>query len=387
MYKRFTDRCRQAMRLANQEAERLNHEYMSTEHILLGLVKEGGGVAADLLKDFDVQLHTVIEEVNKLLEKEAPVSLGGRIPPTPRAKKVIEYAMEEARKLNDDYVGTEHILLGLLREEEGVAAQLLMTLGLRLELVRTMIQANPESFDDEGRFRSSGDNPPPPVRPLDDDSKRRVRELAEELAALERGKFDAVANQDFDEAAQLRDKQDRFWIELRSLHLPRFVLKNVKRLVRATTSRFPLLDMLCDDAGEPDAAVLSMLPNPMMPPVKIVVGAIPRHPVSTLQAVLAQGDIGSPFFQALVPLISPESVGQFKGSQKEMARLVFSEIGRTKSPVVLCVVRPTALPGDVQEELYAGIHGTECDFVLFETPGEAGEVRGKLPPGTTLLGG
>ncbi len=387
MYKRFTDRSRQVMRLANREAERLKHEYIGTEHILLGLVKEGGGVAADLLKDFGVQLHTVTEEVNKLIEKEASVSFSGRILPTPRAKKVIEYAMEEARKLNDDYVGTEHILLGLLREEVGGAAQLLMKLGLRLERVRAMIQANPDRFDDEGRLRSSGDNPSPLVRTLDDDSKRRVSKLAEELAALERGKFDAVANQDFDEATQLRDKQDRSWIELRNLHLPRFVLENVKRLARATTSRFPLLDMLCDEAGEPDAAVLAMLPNPMMPPVKIVVGAIPQHPVSTLKALLAPDDIGSPFFQALVPLISPESIGQFKGSQKEMARLVFSEISRATSPIVLCVVRPTALPGEVQEELYAGIHPANCDFVLFETPGEAGEVRAKLPPGTTLLGG
>jgi ATP-dependent Clp protease ATP-binding subunit ClpC len=136
MYERFTDRARKVMQLANQEAQRFNHEYIGTEHILLGLVKEGSGVAANVLKNLDVDLRKIRHEVENIVQSGPDMVTMGKLPQTPRAKKVIEYAMEEARNLNHNYVGTEHLLLGLLREQEGVAAQVLMNLGMKLEDVR-----------------------------------------------------------------------------------------------------------------------------------------------------------------------------------------------------------------------------------------------------------
>ncbi|HTU24296.1 MAG TPA: Clp protease N-terminal domain-containing protein [Pirellulales bacterium] len=136
MYERFTDRARKVMKLANEEAQRFNHEYIGTEHLLLALVKEGSGTAAAVLKNLDIDLGKIRLEVEKLIPSGPDMAAIGRLPQAPRAKKVVEYAMEEARFLNHNYVGTEHFLLGLLREEEGVAAHVLMNLGLTLEQVR-----------------------------------------------------------------------------------------------------------------------------------------------------------------------------------------------------------------------------------------------------------
>jgi ATP-dependent Clp protease ATP-binding subunit ClpC len=136
MYERFTDRARMVMKLASQEAQRFNHEYVGTEHVLLGLIKEGSGVAANVLKNLELDLRTIRLEVEKLVQSGPDMVTKGKLSQTPRTKKVIEYAMDESRTLNHNYVGTEHILLGLLREQEGVGAQVLMNLGLKLELVR-----------------------------------------------------------------------------------------------------------------------------------------------------------------------------------------------------------------------------------------------------------
>ena len=136
MFERFTDRARKVMALANQEAQRFNHEYIGTEHILLGLVKEGSGVGATVLKNLDVDIKKLRLAVEKRVKSGPDMVTMGKLPQTPRAKKVIEYAIEEARALNHNYVGTEHILLGLLRETEGIAAQVLMDMDMRLEDVR-----------------------------------------------------------------------------------------------------------------------------------------------------------------------------------------------------------------------------------------------------------
>jgi len=136
MFERFTDRARKVMALANQEAQRFNHEYIGTEHILLGLVKEGSGVGANVLKNLDVDIKKLRLEIEKLVKSGPDIVTMGKLPQTPRAKKVIEYAIEEARSLNHNYVGTEHILLGLLRETEGIAAQVMVAMGLKLEDVR-----------------------------------------------------------------------------------------------------------------------------------------------------------------------------------------------------------------------------------------------------------
>ncbi len=136
MFERFTDRARKVMALANQEAQRFNHDYIGTEHILLGLVKEGSGVGASVLKNLGVDLRGVRREVEQLTKRGPELVTMGNIPQTPRAKHVIEYALEESRDLNHNYVGTEHLLLGLLREQDGVAAQVLANLGVRLEVAR-----------------------------------------------------------------------------------------------------------------------------------------------------------------------------------------------------------------------------------------------------------
>src|SRR5438105_7447423 len=136
MYERFTDRARKVMQLANQEAQRLKHEYIGTEHILLGLMKEGSGVAANVLKNLDIDLRKIRLEIEKIVQLGPDVVAMGKLPQTPRAKKVIEYSIEEARNLNHNYIGTEHLLLGLLREREGLAAQVLESLGLNLQGVR-----------------------------------------------------------------------------------------------------------------------------------------------------------------------------------------------------------------------------------------------------------
>ena len=134
MFERFTDRARKVLALANQEAQRLNHKYIGTGHILLGLVKEGSGVGAAVLKNLEVDIKNLRLEVEKLVRSRLNMVTMGRL--RPRAKKALEYAIEEARSLNNNYVGTEHILMGLLRENEGIAAQVLMNLGLKLEDVR-----------------------------------------------------------------------------------------------------------------------------------------------------------------------------------------------------------------------------------------------------------
>ena len=139
MFERFTDRARKIMAMANQEALHFNHEYIGTEHILLGLVKEGSGVGANVLKNLKVDLLTVRLEVEKLIKvgpKQIPQS---KLPQTPRAKKVLEYAIEESRNFDHNYVGSEHLLLGLMREKDAVGAQVLMHMGLQLGQMRNEV--------------------------------------------------------------------------------------------------------------------------------------------------------------------------------------------------------------------------------------------------------
>ena len=140
MYERFTDRAMQVMQFANEEAHQCNHEYIGTEHILLGLVKEGSGVAANVLKNLNVDLRKIQLDVERIVLAGPHKVYAGQLPLTPYGKNVIESAIEEGRSLGHNYVGTEHLLLGLLRAQEGVAAQVLMNLGLMLEDVRAEVQ-------------------------------------------------------------------------------------------------------------------------------------------------------------------------------------------------------------------------------------------------------
>jgi ATP-dependent Clp protease ATP-binding subunit ClpA len=229
------------MQLANQEAQRFRHEYVGTEHILLGLVAEGSGVAANVLKNLDIDPGKIRREVEVIVRygSGGEVPAPGRLPQTPRSKKVIEFAIQEARALNHNYVGTEHLLLGLLREQEGVAAQVLLNLGLELEAVHREVMnllghslAVDAPREDVFRIPKSlmpGDAQPYPVTDLWDDEpavplaedpdatrpavppdvtadqlqivKDRVRRLNEQAQAF-------VAEQDFVLAARCRDEAE-----------------------------------------------------------------------------------------------------------------------------------------------------------------------------------
>jgi len=133
----FTDRVRKVLQMAREEAARLHHEYVGTEHILLGLIREGEGVAAAVLTNLGVELEDVQQKIEETVKKgKAASAAGPELPYTSRAKKVLELAMVEARELNHSYVGTEHLLLGLLKEEKGIAAQVLTDAGISLEQAR-----------------------------------------------------------------------------------------------------------------------------------------------------------------------------------------------------------------------------------------------------------
>jgi len=134
-FDKFTERARKVLSLAQEEAQRFQHNYIGTEHLLLGLVREGEGVAAKVLTNLGVQLSTVRNAVEFIIGRGDRIVLG-EIGLTPRAKKVIELAVDEARRLNHHYIGTEHLLLGLVREGEGIAAGVLESLGVNLEKVR-----------------------------------------------------------------------------------------------------------------------------------------------------------------------------------------------------------------------------------------------------------
>ena len=138
MFERFTDRARRVVVLAQEEARMLNHSYIGTEHILLGLIHEGEGVAAKALESMDISLAAVREKVQEDIG-QGQQNPPGHIPFTPRAKKVLELSLREALQLGHSYIGTEHILLGLIREGEGVAAQVLVKLGADLNRVRQQV--------------------------------------------------------------------------------------------------------------------------------------------------------------------------------------------------------------------------------------------------------
>src|SRR6187551_3722070 len=137
-FDKFTERARRVLTLAQEEAHRFNHNYIGTEHLLLGLVREGEGVAARVLTNMGVQLPKVRSAVEFIIGRGEGAVIG-EIGLTPRAKKVIELAVDEARRLDHSYIGTEHLLLGLVREGEGIAAGVLESLGVNLEKVRAQV--------------------------------------------------------------------------------------------------------------------------------------------------------------------------------------------------------------------------------------------------------
>ncbi len=194
MFDRFTDRAKKVMNLARQEAQRFNHEYLGTEHILLGLVQEGSGVAANVLKQMGIDLNKIRMEVEKIVKSGPSMVTMGQLPFTPRAKKVLELSLEEASNLGHNYIGTEHLLLGLIKENEGIAAQVLMNLGVKLEDVREEVLdfLGADSGEEEEEESSVGETPgagpsnSKSKTPALDSFGRDLTELARE------GKLDAV---------------------------------------------------------------------------------------------------------------------------------------------------------------------------------------------------
>jgi len=190
MFDRFTDRARKVMGLARQEAQRFNHDYIGTEHILLGLIQEGSGVAADVLKNLDVDPKKIRQEIEKLVSHGTTMVTMGQLPFTPRAKKVLELALEEASNLGHNYIGTEHLLLGLIREQEGIAAQVLQNLSVRLEDVREevleLLGAEVSQADEEDAEPAAAPSNTKSKSPALDAFGRDLTELASE------GKLDPV---------------------------------------------------------------------------------------------------------------------------------------------------------------------------------------------------
>jgi hypothetical protein len=137
-FDRFTERARNVLTLAQEEAQRFNHNYIGTEHLLLGLVREGEGVSAKVLTNLGIELTAVRNAVEVIIGRGQRQAMG-EIGLTPRSKKVIELAVDEARRLGHSYIGTEHLLLGLIREGEGIAAGVLESLGVNLERVRSEV--------------------------------------------------------------------------------------------------------------------------------------------------------------------------------------------------------------------------------------------------------
>jgi ATP-dependent Clp protease ATP-binding subunit ClpA len=214
MFERFTDRARRVIVLAQEEAALLNHDYIGTEHLLLGLAHEGQGVAAKALESLGIRLEALRSQVEEAIGRGQRTP-SGHIPFTPRAKKVLELSLRESQQLGHNYIGTEHILLGLVREGEGVAAQVLVKLGTDLTRTRQQV-IQLLSGSAGGPEEALG------TRPVPED----LHEVEEQLAQVRKQKEAAIDAQDFGQAAALRDTEKQL---LMRLHLEA-VVQEVQRL-------------------------------------------------------------------------------------------------------------------------------------------------------------
>jgi ATP-dependent Clp protease ATP-binding subunit ClpA len=182
MFERFTDRARRVVVLAQEESRRLGHKYIGTEHLLLGLVREGKGVAAQALNALGISLEGVRAQVEEIIGEGAADVPAGHIPFTPRAKKVLELSLREALQLGHRHIGTEHLLLGLLREGEGVAAQVLVRQGLALDRVREKVTELLSTMG--GEAMTVVEKAPPLYQYELSDGARRIMDLARSSAAV-----------------------------------------------------------------------------------------------------------------------------------------------------------------------------------------------------------
>ncbi|MFB3067226.1 MAG: Clp protease N-terminal domain-containing protein [Planctomycetota bacterium] len=180
MFDRCTHHARRLMSLAREEVLRFNHDYIGTEHILLGLIEEGSGVAVDVLKNLDVDLKRIRQEVEKRLSHGTTMVTPEQLPFTPRAKKVLELALEEASNLGHNYIGSEHLLLGLIREREGLAGKVLREMQVRFHDAHTQIVELVERREERGESRQDSRGPS-----REDLLLERIRDLEERVRKLE----------------------------------------------------------------------------------------------------------------------------------------------------------------------------------------------------------
>ena len=255
MFERFTDRSRRVVVLAQEEARMLNHNYIGTEHLLLGLIHEGEGVAARALESLGISLEAVRHQVEEVIGhgEELP---SGHIPFTARAKKVLELSLREAMQLGHNYIGTEHILLGLLREGEGVAAQVLVKLGadrnrVRRQVIQLLHGHAPEAMTGLGSIESrlSALEQWVGIAPDTGDLDRQIWQARSERRA--------AAADDHEGAASLRDRERELLAERASRHQQWAAehqdLPSLAEKVRQLTEEVEQLRALLRDQGrEPE---------------------------------------------------------------------------------------------------------------------------------------
>jgi ATP-dependent Clp protease ATP-binding subunit ClpA len=227
VFERFTDRARRVVVLAQEEARLLNHNYIGTEHLLLGLLHEGDGVAATALTELGISVEAVRAQVEEIIGQgqSAPT---GHIPFTPRAKKVLELSLREAKQLDHNYIGTEHILLGLIREGEGVAAHVLVKLGGDLSRVRQQVIQVLSGSAAAGMEAGAG------TRLVRMTVPEELREAEEQLTRVRREKEAAIDAEDFERAAGLRDQERQ--LRMRVAEQERQLLTRVAEWERAWTA-------------------------------------------------------------------------------------------------------------------------------------------------------
>ncbi|OQX54004.1 MAG: hypothetical protein B5M48_01910 [Candidatus Omnitrophica bacterium 4484_213] len=284
MFSRFTERARKIILLAKEEAKRLNHDYIGTEHILLGLVREGEGVAAAVLEGLlGISLETVRLEVEKLIKPGSNLLVSGDIPFTPKAKEVLELAFDEAKKMGHNYIGTEHLLLGLLREKEGIGAQVLFNLGLDINKLREAIMrllgegvpsGEPDSESRRGRTKEKGKTP------ALDAFGRDLTSLAKE------GKLDPVIGR----------------------------VNEIERVIQILARRTKNNPVLLGEAGVGKTAIVEGLAQ------KIVEGSVPEVLLDKRIVIL---DLG---------LIVAGT--KYRGQFEERIKAVMQEIRRTKNVII-----------------------------------------------------
>jgi len=241
MFERFTDRARRVVVLAQEEARMLNHNYIGTEDILLGLIHEGEGVAAKVLESLGISLQAVRQQVQDIIGRgqQAP---SGHIAFTPRANTVLELASQEALQLGHNYIGTEHILLGLIREGEGVAAQILVKLGADLNRVRQQVIQLLHGYHGkepagEGNGSAGGRLGKRERARLMDDALRRIAALDRRLAAIERWVGMRPDVDDVDEEIGQARREKEAAIDSQDFETAAALLAKEKELLAARASR------------------------------------------------------------------------------------------------------------------------------------------------------